>query len=77
VNRIDFLHHGGKNFTNAHLDTIIPHEVVIQVLRSHTSKAIDELLQIVVVGVDVVDVIDALLVFTAFKFEPDGIPWRW
>ena len=50
-----------QNGAFAHAQDVVPSEIVVQVLGGHTTEAEREVLQIVVEGVDVIDVVHALL----------------
>ena len=53
----------------AHAQDVVPSEIVVQVLGGHTTEAEREVLQIVVEGVDVIDVVHALLMLAAFNLN--------
>ena len=53
----------------AHAQDVVPSEIVVQVLGGHTTEAERKVLQIVVEGVDVIDVVHALLMLAAFNLN--------
>ena len=53
----------------AHAQDVVPSEIVVQVLGGHTTEAKREVLQIVVEGVDVIDVVHPLLMLAAFNLN--------
>lgn len=53
----------------AHAQNIIPSEVVVQVFGGHTTETKRKALEIVVEGIDVVDVVHAFLMLAAFNLN--------